>query len=90
MGTNLNHEIKSFLDPALVFLLQVRVHPEVSPNIARRSLPILLVAVPFLLFPKDIPVIFKDISVNFTFWIISITFSLDCPHLMLSSAYHFQ
>ena len=48
----LGHEIKSFLDPVLVFLLQVQAHPEVLPDIARKSLPILLVAEPFLLYPK--------------------------------------
>ena len=48
----LGHEITSFLDPVLVFLLQVQAHREVLPDTARKSLPILLVAEPFLLCPK--------------------------------------
>ena len=47
----LDHGIKSFLDPVLVFLLQAQAHREVLPDTAQKSLPILLVAEPFLLCP---------------------------------------
>ena len=50
--TYLNHGIRTFPDLALVAHLQAQVHSVVSPNIGQKSLPILLVVVPFLLFPK--------------------------------------
>ena len=60
----LDHGIKSFLDPVLVFLLQVQAHREVLPDTARKSPPILLVAEPFLLCPK----IFELLRLKITFY----------------------